>query len=641
MGGSTSKKAAEPTAVYDVLLEEWPSGFVFEGNVIKVIDRHRKIAELVEVEAVILGVNGDTVDENTFADIYDKANAKGNAVTLTVQRPVGGTGVQVAGDGSKPDSEVSKSLLIDILLCYFGVFIDVFGITVTGPVMPFLQPVMGFTDVQLGLVISSYNIACIPGALIIGNIMRARGTRTAALFSLLGSSVTMVAQGLLLHMIIGYGDPKKPIWYGVFIAIRVVAGLTGSSMPVAMTFVGMKVPQREKPKYMALTAVAITMAVMFGPLVGGTTAQFSPVFALPFYLGGILALFGFAISLSKLGDARPPKQVGKGESMPKAVKAIVAITSLKMLAYSSYIMLGPAYYIWRFNMLPSEVGALVSLHGVYSASMAIFVMPRLMSALGPEGTFLFGACVMTLGMSIVGFMPSWWSFQMVWSPLCGLGFSCLNTGTSVVADRFATQSTRSMMNSSLFIMDQIGSFLAGLIYGQMLEVARENDAGYIFWFTAAAIAGFYALCIFLVWRLILIPAQRASKDNLEMKAKADHLAQSSWKFEPDPDPTEAEYLKYGKYLVDLLHSRKYSYMSRRSFVERVLSMFFSELPTDTLEHRMDVIWEKEEMMRQFGKKERDIDDFYAELGGMANDSVPDVQRAPTSHMLKGPEAKKR
>merc|ERR1719329_859048 len=131
------------------------------------------------------------------------------------------------------------------------------------------------------------------------------------------------------------------------------------------------------------------------------------------------------------------------------------------MAYASYLMLGPAYYIWRFNMLPSEIGAVVSLHGVVCACLAIFVVSKLMRRLGPEQTYLFGACIMALGMGLVGFMPTWWSFQLLWTPLCGLGFVCLNTGTNVVADKYATQSTRPTMNALLFIMDQLGSFIAG------------------------------------------------------------------------------------------------------------------------------------------------------------------------------------
>jgi DHA1 family tetracycline resistance protein-like MFS transporter len=594
---------------YEVTVDEFPAGLRCEGSVVIVVNKYSSLHGRLQEGSRIVAVNGLPV-----GDHFEEEEL------LTLQLPYLLTLEGASQDEPRRETssasaqEVTPKVFFDVVLMYLSIFIDLFGVTVIAPVVPYLQPIMGFDDLSLGLLTSLYNAASIPGAFLVGRLTRRRGTRGATLFSLGGSCLTLAAQGVLVHMMLSpASDPERPVWFYMFLALRVLAGATGSSMPIAFTYIGMRVPQREKPRYMAFTSVAITLAVMTGPMVGGTLANFTPQFALPFYFGAALAGAGLFVAAGCLGDARSPKTAST-EAMPQPVKAIILIAPLKMLSYGSYIILGAAYYMWRFEMSIDEVGATVSLHGVIQSVNAVVLVPRILKRIGAERTVLLGSLLIAAGTATVGFMPTWWSFQLVWSPICGVGFGCCNTGLPVLADRFATQATRATMNACLFAGDQLAMFIVGAVYGSTLSIARELEHGAFFWVAACAFALLQAVALLGIWQLVLEPhakAKREAAEQVELQRKA--AGSRPLPIQRERTPTEADYAAWGKVLVDKLHQRGWLWQQKRAYVENMLDQIIVDLPTDTYQHRMEVLWELHEVIRGFRQKKAQIDDVFTEL----------------------------
>jgi len=594
--------------LYTVVVEEQPAGFRFAGDIVLVVNKYCKLHQTLLPDSRVVKVNDVAVNYDTFEHIYISTPTP---LTLTLERPLY---IPAGQSTSDPDGEakMTTKLLTNFMLHYFSVFIDFFGILVTGPVLPYLMPVMGFNEIELGLLTSIYNAASVPGALFCGWLAGRCGTRPAMLFSLFGSAATLLAQGALIQVCVASGDPTDRKYFNLFLAIRVLAGLTGSSMPVTMTFIGMKCPPKQKPKYMAMAGVCLTMAVMIGPMVGGTLANFTPQFAVPFYAGGAVALIGFLVALLLLDTARPPSR--KGKQRERASKPLVCMTVVSLfiqVIYGAYIIMGVAYYMWRFGMKPEEVGSVLSLHGVIQSVNNVFTVPWLMKRLGQYRAYMLGCLMLVVGTAAVGFMDTWWSFQLIWSPIAGMGWSLARVGTSVICDRFAAPSSKPIVHAVVFTFEQIGLFASGIIYGTLLAFAKENDNGSFFWLPVSGISLVFSFCYLLIWRCVIAPHEKRKKHS-EEKAQ---LAANQHKIDYvcDDDPSEAEYLEYGRFMVDLLRKRNWYWRSKSFFVKSIVEDLFVELPTDTLDHRMEIVWDVAERAKQAKEALREIDAFYDEL----------------------------
>merc|ERR1719335_1182000 len=118
-----------------------------------------------------------------------------------------------------------------------------------------------------------------------------------------------------------------------------------------------------------------------------------------------------------------------------------------------------------------------------------------------------------------------------------MGFSIVHTTTNLICDKFATHSTRPAVNSLLFSVDQMSLFLAGIVFGKMLEVAKDSDNGYLYWLVSSGFAIALSFGFAVIWRCVLTPAQR--KKNCDEEKM--HLATALHKMEylPEPRPTES------------------------------------------------------------------------------------------------------
>ena len=139
--------------------------------------------------------------------------------------------------------------------------------------------------------IAAYQGAMIPGGIIIGKIATAFGTRYGLLCSVAGSSITFFLQALAWN-------------YPTLLGARVLAGLTGNSIPVALTYIGMKVPTEEKPRYMSYVGLCVTSSFIIGPVIGGSLSKYG--LTAPLWFAGFIAAAGFVVCFYLLDNAVAP-----------------------------------------------------------------------------------------------------------------------------------------------------------------------------------------------------------------------------------------------------------------------------------------------------------------------------------------------
>jgi MFS family permease len=260
--------------------------------------------------------------------------------------------------------EMTKETLTGLILVYFSVFMDFFGALVVVPLLPYLAEKFEIGSLELALMTTVYQLATVPAAFIVAKITEAWGTKYGIMYSIFGTSASVALQGLA-------GS------YHVLLIARVAGGLTGSSIPVALTFIGMRVPKKDKPQYMSYIGVCLTSVVIFAPLISGALSSYG--LGWPFVFGSVFAFVGGLLALVFLPNAQVPsksKQGGRSlqqpltaadgkeqtkpasgfKSLDKPLWALLWIEFLRTLPFSAFASLNGLFMMEKFSLTAQDYG---------------------------------------------------------------------------------------------------------------------------------------------------------------------------------------------------------------------------------------------------------------------------------------------
>lgn len=181
-------------------------------------------------------------------------------------------------------------------IVFFTVFIDLLGFGIILPFLPYYALELGASGVELGIILTSYSLAQLFGAVLLGRFSDRFGRRPILLLSLAGASVSMVASGLATSL------------FTLSLA-RGLAGLFGGSISTAQAYVADVTEPRERAKYMGFLGAAIGLGFVLGPALGVLLDSFGAGFAGAAFTAAGLAAVNLAFALSRLRESKPPELV--------------------------------------------------------------------------------------------------------------------------------------------------------------------------------------------------------------------------------------------------------------------------------------------------------------------------------------------
>lgn len=177
------------------------------------------------------------------------------------------------------------------------VFIDLLGLTLVLPVLPFRVLELGGAGLWLGVVLAGYSAAQVVAAPLLGRCADRFGRRRMLLLSLVGSTVSLAAMGFAAEL-----------W--VLLAARIAAGLCGGSIGVAHALAADVSPPSGRTRAMARLGIAIGVAFTVGPLLGaaGGTAGFTAVALLGAGLAAVAWLTTWRLIPNHPTSGAPPSR---------------------------------------------------------------------------------------------------------------------------------------------------------------------------------------------------------------------------------------------------------------------------------------------------------------------------------------------
>lgn len=158
-----------------------------------------------------------------------------------------------------------KSPLLPIFLI---VSVDVLGLTIILPLLPFYAEHFGASPAVVGLLISTYAFCQLIAGPMLGRLSDHMGRRPLLLVSQIGTFI-----GFLILAF------SNTLWL-VFVS-RIIDGLTAGNLSLAQAYISDVTKPEERAKSFALIGIAFGMGFLIGPGLSGYLAQFSyqyPIF---------------------------------------------------------------------------------------------------------------------------------------------------------------------------------------------------------------------------------------------------------------------------------------------------------------------------------------------------------------------------
>jgi EmrB/QacA subfamily drug resistance transporter len=425
--------------------------------------------------------------------------------------------------GGKPDGREPKSVRVVMLALMITMMLAMLDNMIVGTAMPTIVGDLGGLE-HLSWVVTSYTLATAASTPIWGKLGDMYGRKGAFLSSivlfLVGSAMSGMAQDM-----------------GQLIAFRAVQGLgAGGLMVGVMAIIGDLVPPRERGKYQGMMAGVMAIAMIGGPLVGGTITDhwgwrwafyinlplgvvalglITAVLHLPRkrsqaridYLGaGLLTVGITSIVLVTTwggteyawGSARIMELIGIGVAalvgfvfwQTRAAEPIVPLhifrsrnfTLMSLIGFiTGFVMFGATLFLPLYQQ--SVQGASATNSGLLLLPMlgamlvTSMVAGRITTSSGRYKVFpIVGGVLMIVGLYLLSTMDTGTSrfTSGVFMAVVGLGMGCLMQITMLVAQNSVEMKDMGVASSSTTLFRTLGSSFGVAIMGALFNSRVED-----------------------------------------------------------------------------------------------------------------------------------------------------------------------
>lgn len=306
---------------------------------------------------------------------------------------------------------------------FITVLIDVLAFGVIIPVLPHLVQQMVGGDFStaawwvggFGMTFSLVQFVCSP---IQGTLSDRYGRRPVILISCLGLGLDFVFMAL------------APTLAWLFVG-RIISAVTAASFTTANAYIADVTTPEGRAKGFGMIGAAFGVGFVIGPLIGGVLGDID--LRLPFWFAAGLALLNFCYGLFVLPESLPVEKrtsrfdwshanpVGSLKllrSYPQVfgLAAVIFIADLAHYSYSSVFVL---YGDYRYGWGQKEVGYVLAAVGVLSVIVNVWLVARLVKAMGERRAVLLGLACGAVGFAVYGMAGVGWIF------LLGLPISAL------------------------------------------------------------------------------------------------------------------------------------------------------------------------------------------------------------------------
>ena len=311
-----------------------------------------------------------------------------------------GSSAAAAVEG-KVDFKVDRAGLASV---YFTIFLDLLGFGIILPWLPFYAAELGATGFGLGFLFTSYSLAQLLGAALLGHLSDRWGRRPLLLLSLAGAAVGMVLSGLAQTLV-------------ALCVARAVAGLFGGSIAIAQAYVADVTRPEERARYMGFVGASIGLGFVVGPALGAAFIALGQDFSRVAFFSAGLALLNLVVAARRLrephhggGDGLVARRVaatswrlafGRGE-LVRVLLAVLLTMSGFVAMETTFAFLGRD----RFGLAELKFGLVLTFVGVVMILVQGGLIGPLTRRFGVGKVAVTGCLLMGLALAALPLAPS-------------------------------------------------------------------------------------------------------------------------------------------------------------------------------------------------------------------------------------------
>jgi DHA1 family tetracycline resistance protein-like MFS transporter len=307
-----------------------------------------------------------------------------------------------------------KSALVFIVVT---IFIDMLGIGILIPVIPFMVRRFSPEAMTIGLLSGAFAVCQFAAAPVLGRLSDRHGRRPLLLVSLFGTGVGYVFFGAAQSL-------------GMMFFARTLDGITGGNISIAQAYIADVTRPEDRSKNFGLVGAAFGLGFIIGPALGGAISHYGGLSA-PAYAAAALAFANTAFGYFRLPESLPPdRRTGTrvtarhANPLPGLVAALrrhplgtllaaVFVFNFAFVGLQSNFVL---FSFERFGWGPGENAALFSVIGILGAFMQGFLVRRLAGSFSDRGLAVTGLTVQTAALFAIAFAGQAWLLF----PICGV-----------------------------------------------------------------------------------------------------------------------------------------------------------------------------------------------------------------------------
>jgi MFS transporter, DHA1 family, tetracycline resistance protein len=229
------------------------------------------------------------------------------------------------------------------------VAVDVLGLTLMIPLLPFYAERMGASPAQVGWLIGIYAACQLVSGPFLGRWSDSTGRKPLLIVSQLGTCLGFIVTAFAPNL-----------W--VLFAARAIDGLTAGNLSLAQAYISDVTKPEERAKAFGLIGIAFGLGFLVGPAVSGALAGFD--YRLPIFAAAALSALSVLTTWLLLPSVRPGGTMGGGAAARR-------LTLFEWRAYAVYFK-QPALSskLWQFLLF--SLG-----FSIFVAGMPLFVERRL------------------------------------------------------------------------------------------------------------------------------------------------------------------------------------------------------------------------------------------------------------------------
>jgi multidrug resistance protein len=296
------------------------------------------------------------------------------------------------------------ALMQKLVILMVTAFIDMVGLLMLIPILPFYAQEMGAGGFVVGLLFSSFSIAQLLSAPMWGRFSDRYGRRPALLIGLAASAIAYVIFAF-----------ASSLWL-LFLS-RLVQGAGGGTVGVIQAYVADSVRPEQRARGLGWLSAATNLGVTLGPVLGSAASLYGP--HAPGLAAAALCVVNIAFAWKYLDESREVVDEGRHPQVPgrsrdavayvlkhttDAAPRLIWIYAIAMGAFSGVTAILALFLAQRFGITPKTIGFFFMYIGLISVVTRLFILGWAVDRFGEARLSRFGAALLALGLGSLPFM---------------------------------------------------------------------------------------------------------------------------------------------------------------------------------------------------------------------------------------------